>query len=89
MQEAQNFLKNIHLEPSDAKRLATFAGELNGNIKLIEKSFNVKVFLNGNKLNIKGSEDDATKSANALLELYKHTQENNEITNESIHLCIQ
>jgi phosphate starvation-inducible PhoH-like protein len=89
MQEAQNFLKNIHLEPSDAKRLATFAGELNGNIKLIEKSFNVKVFLNGNKLNIKGSEDGAAKSANALLELYKHTQENNEITNEFIHLCIQ
>jgi hypothetical protein len=37
MQEAQNSLKNILLEPADAKRLAIFAGELNGNLKLIEK----------------------------------------------------
>ena len=38
MQEAQNSLKNILLEPADAKRLAIFAGELNGNLKLIEKN---------------------------------------------------
>ena len=39
MHRAHDSLKNIFLEPSDAKRLAIFAGELNGNIKLIEKSF--------------------------------------------------
>ena len=89
MHRAHDSLKNIFLEPSDAKRLAIFAGELNGNIKLIEKSFNVKIYHNGNKLNIKGTDENSDKAANALLDLYKQTQENNEISKESIHLCIQ
>ena len=89
MHEVQNSLKNILLEPADAKRLAIFAGELNGNIKLIEKSFQVKIFHNGNKLNVKGDNDNAQRASCALLDLYKQTQENNEISNESIHLCIQ
>ena len=86
MQEVQNSLKNILLEPADAKRLAIFAGELNGNIKLIEKNFQVKIFHNGNKLNIKGADDNAQRASSALLDLYKQTQKNNEISNESIHL---
>ena len=89
MHRVHDSLKNIFLEPSDAKRLAIFAGELNGNIKLIEKSFNVKIYHNGNKLNIKGTDENSDKAANALLDLYKQTQENNEISKESIHLCIQ
>ena len=89
MHEVQNSLKNILLEPADAKRLAIFAGELNGNIKLIEKSFQVKIFHNGNKLNVKGDNNNAQRASCALLDLYKQTQENNEISNESIHLCIQ
>ena len=89
MQEVQNSLKNILLEPADAKRLAIFAGELNGNIKLIEKNFKVKIFHNGNKLNIKGADDNAQRASGALLDLYKQTQKNNEISNETIHLCIQ
>ena len=78
MHRVHDSLKNIFLEPSDAKRLAIFAGELNGNIKLIEKSFNVKIYHNGNKLNIKGTDENSDKAANALLDLYKQTQENNE-----------
>ena len=89
MHRVHDSLKNIFLEPSDAKRLAIFAGELNGNIKLIEKSFNVKIYHNGNKLNIKGADENSDKAANALLDLYKQTQENNEISKEAIHLCIQ
>ena len=89
MQEVQNSLKNILLEPADAKRLAIFAGELNGNIKLIEKNFKVKIFHNGNKLNIKGEDDNAQRASSALLDLYKQTEKNNEISNETIHLCIQ
>ena len=87
MQEAQNSLKNILLEPADAKRLAIFSGK--GNIKLIEKNFQVKIFHNGNKLNIKGADENAQRASSALLDLYKQTQKNNEISNESIHLCIQ
>ena len=73
MHRVHDSLKNIFLEPSDAKRLAIFAGELNGNIKLIEKSFNVKIYHNGNKLNIKGTDENSDKADNALLDLYKQT----------------
>ena len=37
MQETQTALKNISLKPSNANRIALFVGELNGNLKLIEK----------------------------------------------------
>ena len=39
MQDNQNSLKNISLEPSSASRIAAFVGELNGNLKLVEKTF--------------------------------------------------
>ena len=38
MQETQTALKNISLNPSSAERIALFVGELNGNLKLIEKN---------------------------------------------------
>ena len=41
---------NLVLSPPDANVLVRFVGELNGNIKFIDKSFKVKVFQNGNKL---------------------------------------
>ena len=40
---------NLVLSPPDANVLVRFVGELNGNIKFIDKSFKVKVFQNGNK----------------------------------------
>ena len=52
MQETQTALKNISLKPSNAERIALFVGELNGNLKLIEKSFSVKIFQTVDELNI-------------------------------------
>ena len=37
MQTSQESYKDISLSPSSADRIAVFVGELNGNIKLIEK----------------------------------------------------
>jgi len=50
MQETQTALKNISLKPSNANRIALFVGELNGNLKLIEKSFSVKIFHKGDEV---------------------------------------
>jgi len=44
MQETQTALRNISLKPSNAERIALFVGELNGNLKLIEKKFLSKNF---------------------------------------------
>ncbi len=89
MQETQTSLKNISLEPSSADRIALFVGELNGNLKLIEKTFSVKIFHKGDKINITGNEKDIKHASDAILDLYNLTKKNIEISKEAVHLTIQ
>ena len=81
--------KNLILSPPDANVLVRFVGELNGNIKFIEKSFKVKVFQNGNKLKITGQDEDVKLASDALKRLYEAAGKGVEITKETLHLCIQ
>ena len=81
--------KNFILSPPDANVLVRFVGELNGNIKFIEKSFKVKVFQNGNKLKITGQDEDVKLASDALKKLYEAAGKGVEITKETLHLCIQ
>ena len=81
--------KNLILSPPDANVLVRFFGELNGNIKFIEKSFKVKVFQNGNKLKITGHDEDVKLASDALKKLYEAAGKGVEITKETLHLCIQ
>ena len=39
---------SIELSPNDADVLIRFVGELNENLKIVEKTFKVKIFQNGN-----------------------------------------
>ena len=89
MQETQTALKNISLKPSNAERIALFVGELNGNLKLIEKSFSVKIFHKGDEVKITGSEKDIKHASDAILDLYNLTKKNIEISKEAVHLTIQ
>ena len=81
--------KNLILSPPDANVLVRFVGELNGNIKFIEKSFKVKVFQNGNKLKITGQDEDVKLASDAFKKLYEAAGKGVEITKETLHLCIQ
>ena len=81
--------KNLVLSPPDANVLVRFVGELNGNIKFVEKSFKVKVFQNGNKLKITGHDEDVKLASDALKKLYEAAGKGVEITKETLHLCIQ
>ena len=81
--------KNLILSPPDANVLVRFVGELNGNIKFIEKSFKVKVFQKGNKLKITGQDEDVKVASDALKKLYEAAGKGVEITKETLHLCIQ
>ena len=81
--------KKLILSPPDANVLVRFVGELNGNIKFIEKSFKVKVFQNGNKLKITGQDEDVKLASDALKKLYEAAGKGVEITKETLHLCIQ
>ena len=89
MQEIQTALRNISLKPSNAERIALFVGELNGNLKLIEKSFSVKIFHKGDEVKITGNEKDIKHASDAILDLYNLTKKNIEISKEAVHLTIQ
>jgi len=89
MQEIQTALKNISLKPSNANRIALFVGELNGNLKLIEKSFSVKIFHKGDEVKITGKEKDIKHASDAILDLYNLTKKNIELSKEAVHLTIQ
>ena len=82
-------LTNLELTPSDANVMVRFVGELNENLKFVEKNFNVKIFQNGNNLKIQGSNKDVGLSADALKKIYEAAGKGIEITNEILHLCIQ
>ena len=82
-------LTNLELNPSDANVMVRLVGELNENLKFVEKNFNVKIFQNGNILKIQGSSSDVSLSVDALKRLYEAAGKGIEITNEILHLCIQ
>ena len=82
-------LTKIELTPSDANVMIRFVGELNENLKYVEKTFNVKIFQNGNNIKIQGSQKDVNNSADALEKLYEAAGQGIEITKETLHLYVQ
>ena len=82
-------LTKIELTPSDANVMIRFVGELNENLKYVEKTFNVKIFQNGNNIKIQGSQKDVNNSADALEKLYEAAGQGIDITKETLHLYIQ
>ena len=79
---------NLELIPNDADVLIRFVGELNGNLKLVEKSFKVKIFQNGNKIVISGDEENTKKASNAIKDLYASTSKGIELSREKIQMAI-
>jgi len=73
----------------NANTMIRFVGELNENLKFVEKTFNVRIFQNNNYLKIKGSEENVRLSAEALKRLYEAAGKGIEITKETLYLCIQ
>ena len=61
MAEINQTLTQLKLEPANTKNLKSFVGELNGNLKILEKGFGVKIFQNGNKVSISGKEENIKK----------------------------
>tara|TARA_B100001250_G_scaffold244653_1_gene210337 strand:- start:7789 stop:8754 length:966 start_codon:yes stop_codon:yes gene_type:complete len=79
---------NLELTPNDADALIRFVGELNGNIKLFEKTFKVKIFQNGNKIVISGDEENTKKASYAIKDLYASTSKGIELSREKIQMAI-
>ena len=88
MAEINQTLTQLKLEPANTKNLKSFVGELNGNLKILEKGFGVKIFQNGNKVSISGKEENIKKASNAIQDLYATTTQGIELSRETIQMAI-
>jgi len=88
MADINQSLTQLKLEPANTKNLKSFVGELNGNIKILEKGFGVKIFQNGNKVSISGDEENIKKASNAIQDLYATTTRGVELSKETIQMAI-
>tara|TARA_B100001027_G_scaffold107729_1_gene74266 strand:- start:1283 stop:2257 length:975 start_codon:yes stop_codon:yes gene_type:complete len=79
---------SLELNPNDADVLIRFVGELNENLKIVEKTFKVKIFQNGNKISISGQEENTKKASNAIKDLYLSTSNGSELSKEQIQMVI-
>ena len=74
---------SLELIPNDADVLIRFVGELNENLKIVEKTFKVKIFQNGNKISISGEEENtkkASKNQNTQSPSFASNKLNNSLT---------
>lgn len=70
------------LEPEDNLALANFVGELNGNLKIIEKRLQVKIFQSGNVIKIVGDSQQISKASKVMNELYAASHSGEQISKE-------
>ena len=63
-------------------------GELNKNLKQIEKALKIKVIQNGTEFNISGKQDDVKTGVSALFDLKQKLETNSVITPDLIHLSL-
>ena len=79
--------RKIKLVPEDTKFLASFVGELNGNIKLLEENLSVKIFQNGNKISISGEKNKLDHAEHIIKSLYASCCNGSDISKETIYLA--
>jgi len=79
---------SLELNPNDADVLIRFVGKLNENLKIVEKTFKVKIFQNGNKISISGDEENTKRASNAIKDLYASTSNGSELSKEQIQMVI-
>tara|TARA_B100000700_G_C14831099_1_gene754567 strand:+ start:55 stop:999 length:945 start_codon:yes stop_codon:yes gene_type:complete len=70
------------------ERLILLCGELNKNLKQIEKALKIKVLQNGTEFNLSGKEEDVQIGVSALYDLKQKLETNSAITSDVVHLSL-
>ena len=70
------------------ERLMLLCGELNKNLKQIEKALKIKVLQNGTEFNLSGKEEDVQIGISALYDLKQKLETNSVITSDVVHLSL-
>ena len=79
---------NLNFSNLSPDRLLLLCGELNKNLKQIEKALQVKVKQNGTEFNISGKKEDVNIGVNALFDLKEKLELNSAITPDIVHLSL-
>ncbi|TYL48245.1 PhoH family protein [Marinomonas sp. IMCC 4694] len=82
--------QQIRLQPAEATALLALCGQLDENIKLIEKRLDVSIKYHGDLFDISGEQSEHVAATKILLEnLYREALAKANITPETIHLYLQ
>ena len=79
---------NLNFSNLSPDRLLILCGELNKNLKQIEKALHIKVKQNGTEFNISGKREDVNIGVNALFDLKEKLELNSAITPDIVHLSL-
>lgn len=80
---------NLTLVPDNAQRLAILCGRLNEHITQIESFLSLKIRQRGNVFQISGSESAVSRASRLLENLYKETEQNQNLSPNQVHLSLQ
>lgn len=79
----------LSLEPAENSALAALCGQLDENLKLIQKRLEVEIYNHGNQFRLQGDEDKRQQATTLLQSLYQEALEGRAIPLDQIHLKLQ
>lgn len=86
--ELQTVTHNLSLQPEDSQRLASLCGQLDENLRLIERRLGIEISNRGHNFQLLGNAESVQAANNLLEDLYRSTQ-NIQITPNEVHLALQ
>ena len=87
--ESSSRQATIILEPNDTRHLAMLCGQLDGHLRQIEKTLEIKISPRGNQFLLTGAAVNVTAGENLLIHLYAEVCQGVGLTPESLHLQLQ
>lgn len=79
----------VILEPADSRRLASLCGNLDGNLKQIEKRLNIDIHHRSGTLVLHGDAARTTIAKQVIEDLFELTEASDDIRPEEVHLALQ
>ena len=79
----------LSLLPEDARRLASLCGQLDENLKLIERRLGVQIQNRGNNFSLSGDQTDVDAANQILSDLYEATDSGELLTPDEVHLALR
>jgi len=86
---SQPEIRQLLLEPDNARRLASLCGQLDANLRHIEQRLDIEIHNRGNEFKLLGSSQSVSTAQRLLQQLYAETAHGTEMTPDLLHLHLQ